>query len=353
MNFNNLILANAKIIDALKLLDQTALKLLVVVDESSKLKGTCSDGDIRRLLLKGASLQDTIEDGFTKEPITVSSNEFSEESLISVCKENHIFGIPIINAENIVIDFFSYEKGLITDPVNENSSYALPPVVIMCGGKGTRLKPISDIFPKPLIPINGKPMIEYVMEYFSSHGANKFYLVVNYKSELIKAYFNGNAQNYNIEFIQEPKYMGTAGGLSLIDNISSDDLIISNSDCLLKANLNDALKQHQETKSDLTVVTSIKHHQVPYGVVQYTNGGLISKIDEKPEFSFPMNTGVYIAKKNILDYVQNKEQFHMTDLIKILIDKQKKVACYFINEKEFIDFGQWNEYKKAMKLFEK
>ena len=145
--------------------------------------------------------------------------------------------------------------------------------------------------------------------------------------------------------------MGTAGSLSLLNGqLDGDFFIISNCDCLVQIDIHDAIKQHKDNDADLTVITSIQNHQVPYGVIHYEDEGRITKVDEKPQLSFPMNTGVYIANSRILKYIDSSQLFHMTHLIDELIANNKKVSCYFISEKEFVDFGQWNEYKKSAAL---
>ena len=220
----------------------------------------------------------------------------------------------------------------------------------MGGGKGTRMKPISDVFPKPLIPLNGKPMINHVIDCFTKYGINNYFLTLNYKSNLMMSYFDSLDKNYSIDFAIEPFFMGTAGSVKLLEDKLPNEFIISNCDCIAKTNLLDIVDQHQEKKSLLTVVCSIQHHQIPYGKINYTNGGSITSIEEKPELSMPINTGVYIADKKVLDFIETDKLFHMTHLIEKLIENDLPVHCFFINEKEFIDFGQWKEYKNSLDL---
>lgn len=351
MKISNLIRPNNSIVDALKRLDESALKLLVVVDEHNKLLGTCSDGDIRRLLLKGNALDSSIEFGYFKNSKFIRDSEFSEKKAFEICNKYHVLGLPVVDSNLIVKGFYSLNRG-VASQTQQKIVLSQLPVIIMGGGKGTRLKPISDVFPKPLIPIKGKPMVNHVIDYFKSYGLNDFYLTLNYKADLIKAYFSSEENNNKITFIEEPTFMGTAGSLSLLKEYLNGDFIISNCDCLVKIDIPDAIRQHKENSTDLTVITSIQNHQVPYGVIEYENGGRITKIDEKPMLSFPMNTGVYIANSSVLEFIKQDGLFHMTDLIDVLIENNKKVSCYFISEKEFIDFGQWDEYTKALNLIQ-
>ena len=193
-------------------------------------------------------------------------------------------------------------------------------------------------------------MIDHVIDYFKSYEIYKYFLTLNYKSDLMISYFNSIEKDYAIDFAIEPSYMGTAGSIKLLEDKLPEEFIISNCDCIANTNLTDVIKQHQEKKSILTVICSIKHHKIPYGKINYKNGGSITGIEEKPELSIPINTGVYVANKQILDFIEKDKLFHMTHLIETLIQKKLPVHCFFINEKEFVDFGQWKEYKNSIDL---
>ena len=236
MKISNLIRPNNSIVDALKRLDESALKLLVVVDEHNKLLGTCSDGDIRRLLLKGNALDSSIEFGYSKNSKFIRDSEFSEKKALEICNEYHVLGLPVVDSNLIVKGFYSLNRGMASQTQQKIVRNQLP-VIIMGGGKGTRLKPISDVFPKPLIPIKGTPMITHVIDYMKSYGLNQFYLTLNYKADLIKAYFSSEENNNNITFIEEPTFMGTAGSLTLLKGQLNGDFIISNCDCLVKIDI--------------------------------------------------------------------------------------------------------------------
>ncbi|RAP34028.1 nucleotidyl transferase [Candidatus Marinamargulisbacteria bacterium SCGC AG-410-N11] len=346
-NIQNLIKNNTTIKQALKTLDSTAEKIILVVNENTDFLGTLTDGDIRRALLKDASLETSIEGIFNKSFIYLNEDEFTKEKAIEMCKENKIIGLPILNNKKIVSYYSYYNEHNISQKTKKNLSL---PVVIMGGGKGTRMKPISDVFPKPLIPLNGKPMINHVIDYFTEYGIDNYFLTLNYKSNLMISYFDSLDKSYSINFAIEPFFMGTAGSIKLLEDKLPNEFIISNCDCIAKTNLSDIIHQHQEKKTLLTVVCSIQHHQIPYGKINYKNGGAITSIEEKPELSMPINTGVYIANKKVLDYIETDKVFHMTHLIEKLIENNLPVHCFFINEKEFIDFGQWKEYERALDL---
>jgi dTDP-glucose pyrophosphorylase len=348
----NITKTTASIKSALKQLDKCSEKILIIVDKDIKLLGTLTDGDIRRALLKNTPLTHSIDEFYNKNPISLEESKFSIETAQKICIEHEILGLPIVDKNNIIADLFYYQTPTTKIQTNSSSSRLLLdiPVVIMGGGKGTRMKPISDVFPKPLIPLSGKPMVNHIIDYFNTYGINTYYLTLNYKSELMIAYFESLKKNYTIDFVIEPFFMGTAGSIKLLESKLPKEFIISNCDCIAKTDFSKILKQHKEKKSILTVVCSIQHHQIPYGKINYTDGGLITSIEEKPELSIPINTGIYIVNKKVLDLIETDKLFHMTHLIEKLIVKKLPVHCFFINEKEFIDFGQWKEYEKALNL---
>lgn len=348
-NLNNITLPNISIKSALKLLDTTSEKLLIIVDNKHRLLGTLTDGDIRRALLNEFLLNNEIKLIYNKKSVFLKKSDYTKEKALRICKEKEILGIPVIDDFNKVVDYYYFPKE--TNIFNQkNSTFLSLPVVIMGGGKGSRMKPISDVFPKPLIPLNGKPMINHVIDYFSNYGINNYFLTLNYKSNLMISYFDSLDKDYSIEYAIEPFFMGTAGSITLLKDKLPDKFIISNCDCIAKTNLLEIIDQHQEKKSLLTVVCSIQHHQIPYGKINYRNGGSITSIEEKPELSMPINTGIYIANKKVLDFIETDKLFHMTHLIEKLIENKLPVHCFFINEKEFVDFGQWKEYEKALDL---
>ena len=344
------ITAEATVKEALKKLDLVASKVLLVVDPDNKLLGTLSDGDIRRKLLDGGSLEDFIESSYNSNP------KYAENTDSAVIRElllkYKIDLIPVIDAAGCVVDAFNWED-VFESPKETIKSSALKNVsaVIMAGGKGTRMQPFTTVLPKPLIPVGDKTILEHVMENFAKFGACDFYFTVNYRGEMIKAYFDSIENEYSIKYVWEKEFSGTAGSLSLVEPLDRT-FIVSNCDIIVKANYEDIYNFHKESKAVLTVVSSIQHHTVPYGVIDYTDGGVVSGIREKPEFSFPINTGVYILEPEALEYIPSNQMFHMTHLMEALIADEKKVVTYIVNEKDYIDIGQWEEYRKALSLMD-
>lgn len=346
------ILPDSSIKEALKKLDKTAEKTLFVIDVANRLLGTITDGDIRRYILKTGKIEGKVEDIYNKNPIKILTTEFSIEDVKSIMLKKKIEVIPVIDEENKLIDYYTWNELFSgSSPKIQKKLLTGVPVVIMAGGKGTRLDPLTKILPKPLIPVGEKTMVEHIIDNFKTFGIEKFYFILNYKGTMIEAYFNSIERDYQIEFIWEKEFLGTAGGLKLLENKLNGDFVVSNCDILVKADFYDVYNYHKDNESFLTSITSIQHHKIPYGVVNIQNGGKIKNIEEKPEYSFQINTGVYFFNSEVFKYIPDNKYFDMPELIKSLIKNNKKVLAYPVNESNYVDMGQWEEYKMVLKNF--
>lgn len=220
------------------------------------------------------------------------------------------------------------------------------PVVIMAGGKGERLYPFTRIIPKPLLPIKNKPMVELVMDQFHKFDLDEFFLIINYKKEIIKSYFETISLGYDIHYICENKYLGTAGGIKLIYDILPRTFIVSNCDILVDVDITKLIKSHFNRNSILTIICVNQKYIVPYGVVHTSKEEIVSEIVEKPHFYHLVNTGVYVLNKEVLDFIPKNRNYNMTDLIDILLKENKRVGVYQIEEDKYEDFGQWKEFQE-------
>jgi dTDP-glucose pyrophosphorylase len=338
---------------ALSQLNATAQKLLMVCDKGKILKGVLSDGDIRRALLEGITLDSSIEKVYNRHPVTVEEGAYSNDEVKKTFLERRIDIVPVVDAEGKIAAVLRWEDWLNIKRPSSKAYQALDvPVVIMAGGKGSRMAPFTTILPKPLIPIGEKSILELIIDNFRLFGIKDFYFTINYRGEMIKAYFDGLEKDYSITYIKEEKYLGTAGSLAYIKSKAPDTFIVSNCDIIVKADFAEVMEFHRKSGSLLTFISSMQHHQIPYGVVDFKAGGEVIGIREKPEFTFPINTGVYILEAKCLDYIPEGEVFHMTNLIDALMADGKKVSTYPINEKEYIDIGQWEEYRKAVTMLQ-
>lgn len=349
INDNMLVLESVSIKEALKKLSKTGHKTLLVVDSSAKLLGTITDGDIRRYILKGEGLEGAIKDVYNKKPIMIEDRDYSIEKVKSVLINNKIELVPIVNSRCLPVDFVTWNQAFSDGGLPKVAAGNVTvPVVIMAGGKGTRLEPFCSVFPKALIPVGEKPIIEIIIDEFRRHGINKFYLTLNHKAEMIESYFNSAKKPYEVNYVREKDYLGTAGSLKLLDGSIGDIFIVSNCDVIVKANFEEVVNFHKENSVTLTILSSIQHYRIPYGVIKFKDGGEVTDTIEKPEYTFTINAGVYVLDKEALSFIPKDTHLDMTDLIKILIKHKKKVITYPVNENDYIDIGQWEEYKKAI-----
>jgi len=223
------------------------------------------------------------------------------------------------------------------------------PVVIMAGGEGARLAPFTKILPKPLMPIGDKPIIEIIISRFMDYGCSNFYLSLNYKSNIIKAYFNDFEHQYKIVYIEEDSPLGTAGSLHFLKHRIKGSFFLSNCDILIEADYADIFKFHQQKKNKITLVSSMKNFMVPYGVCEIENGGILKSIKEKPEFDFFVNTGMYVLDKTVLEDIPTNKFYNMTDLISDYLNKGERIGVYPVSEKSWVDIGHIEEMQNTLK----
>ena len=342
---------NASIKEALRQLDKTGKGCLIVVNNRNKLLGTLTDGDVRRVILKGRLLKDKISDIFRKNPIFVKKNNYSNSQIKGLFLKRNIGVIPVVDSYKKVVDL-AYPNELSSKNTknknNKNLKKTLTAVVIMAGGKGTRLEPFTNVLPKPLLPINEKSVIEHIIERFTKNNFYNFFITLNYKSKILKAYFQEMKPKFKLSFVDEPKPLGTAGGLRLLKNKLKKPFIVTNCDTIIDVNFDDLMNFHINNNNDATLVVSSKEHVVPYGTCKLTKKGHLQKIVEKPKFDFFVNVGMYVLNSNLIKFIPKHKTFDMTDFIQLLKRKNKQVGVYPIDDESWIDVGQWAEYRKVV-----
>ena len=220
--------------------------------------------------------------------------------------------------------------------------------VILCGGYGTRLLPITRSLPKPMVKVGKMPILEHIINRFCNIGCNNFHMTVNYKAKIINAYFEELSPTYNVNFIHEVNPLGTAGGLRVLNKKITKTFFVTNCDILIDADYSNIYEFHKNGKYDLTLVASAKEHIVPYGTCELNKDGHLKQINEKPKFDFLINTGFYILEPSVLELIPKNTFFHITSLIELLKREKRKVGVYPIDDEKWIDIGQWSEYKKAV-----
>lgn len=333
--------------DAMKKLDMLASKILFVVDPLKALIGSLTDGDIRRWILKNGSLEAEVS-GVCNHGTLRAVDGFDEAEVLVQMERLGIVYAPVVDSEGKILDIL-VRKTVSGATIRKKNAKLDIPVVIMAGGKGTRLAPFTNVLPKPLIPVGDKTILELIIDEFKRFGISEYFFTINYRGEMIRAYFDNIERDYKITYIKESEFRGTAGSLALLPAGFPKTFIVSNCDILIKADFADMLEFHRKSEAVLTVVSSIQHHKIPYGVLKFEDGGVVVGLEEKPEVSFCINTGVYILEADCLSYIPKDEVFHMTHLIAALMRDGKRVVTYPVNESEYVDIGQWDEYRQAVK----
>jgi dTDP-glucose pyrophosphorylase len=339
----------ATIREAMKQLDITAEKILFVIDNLDQLFGTLTDGDIRRWILNGGALDKKVDTVCNKNPFFIFES-YTVEDVKNKMLDKKINCVPIVDEKKVIKKLLFWnelfdEKFIISAKPKLNI-----PAVIMAGGKGTRLDPFTKILPKPLIPIGNKTIIEIILDKFAEYQIKRFYLSVNHKAKIIKSYFEEIENPYNISFIEEDRPLGTAGSLKFLENKIEGNFFLTNCDIIINSEYDKIFEFHKSNHNDITLVASMKHFHIPYGVCEIENGGKLIGINEKPEYNFLVNTGMYILKSETLRLIPDKQFFHMTHLIEKIQNENGKVGVFPVSESSWIDVGEWGEYKKALEV---
>lgn len=332
-------------------LDKTAEKVLLVVDEKQKLIGALTDGDIRRHILKNQDLVGTIKDIYNKNPIYIFQEDYDQEKIKKVFTDKVINLIPILDRKHVIVDYITWEKVFGNNRKHEEQQLNIP-VVIMAGGSGTRLAPFTKVLPKPLIPIDDKPIIDHIIDRFRKYGMNEFYMTIHHMSKIIRAYFEEKNPDYSITFAEEDEPRGTAGSLKLLKDKLSKPFFVSNCDIIIETDYADIFSFHKKNTYDITLVASAKQYDIPYGVCELNGNGSLSCIKEKPRYNFLVNTGLYVLNPNVVDLIPDNGLFHITHLLDKIRENGGTVGVYPVSEKAWIDIGQWAEYRKALKMIE-
>jgi dTDP-glucose pyrophosphorylase len=329
---------STSIIEVLKIIDKSTKQLALVVDDNDKLIGTINDGDIRRAMLNDIPLTNSIENIYFKTPTVVDINT-SKQEIINICTIKKIHQIPIVDNNGNIIGLEVLDE-LIKKDTKTNK------VVLMVGGLGTRLRPLTNKTPKPMLHVGGKPILQTIVERFANYGFINIIMCVNYKSNIIQDYFgNGEKFGVNIEYVLEDKRMGTAGALSLVKDKLNDPFFVMNGDLLTNINFEHMMDYHQVNNSSATMGVREYDFQVPYGVVNIDDGN-IKSIEEKPVHKFFVSGGVYILNNNILNFIPEDEFFDMPTLFENIIDNNMKSISFPIRE-YWLDIGRVEEFEKA------
>ena len=335
------------LLEAFKKMDEEKVKLLFVFSDK-RFSGLLTAGDIQRAIIKGVPLTDTVDNIIDTNKIYATVND-SREMIIKNMRRLRSECMPILDESGELVDVYFWKDLFADTDLIPCQSLGLP-VVIMAGGKGARLAPLTNVYPKPLIPVGDKTIVETIMDKFVTYGCQDFYMSVNYKADSIKNYFDFISNpDYQISYFQEEKPMGTAGSLRLLKDKINSTFFVSNCDILIEDNYASILDYHRANKNELTVVAAVKTFSIPYGTIVTGENGLLESIEEKPTLSFKINTGLYILEPSLLDDIPD-DFFHITHLMEKLKKEGRRVGVYPISQNDWKDMGDWNEYLKMIKV---
>jgi len=324
--------------DAIRTIDAGGIQTALVIDQENLLQGTVTDGDIRRAILKDLPLETSVATIMKTNPTIARQGDAKESILVTMKLTGHRH-IPILDEKNHVVEV-AFLEDLIQTEALENW------VILMAGGLGTRLRPLTENCPKPLLQIGNKPILQTILENCRDHGLKKFYISINYKAEMVKEHFgDGSRWGVTIKYIEEQKRMGTAGALSLLDEKPDSPVLVMNGDLLTKVNFQNLLDFHKEHNAQATMCVREYHFQIPYGVVEI-NGQRITSIIEKPSQRFLVNAGIYVLQPETLGLIPADTFFDMPDLFKWLIERGLTAAAFPIRE-YWVDIGQLPDLEQA------
>jgi dTDP-glucose pyrophosphorylase len=329
--------------DAIQTVSETGRKVVLVIDQDETLLGIFSDGDMRSYIIRGGDLTAPVEQAMNRHPIVFSSYNEVER----VMKTRRMVVYPVVDAHGRLVDaVFWKDEDAVRVPADQTLRGVS--VVVMAGGKGTRLYPYTKILPKPLIPIGDFTISERIINSFQKFGCEDFHFILNYKSNMIKAYFNDLDKNYSLSYVDEQEFLGTGGGLSLLKGKIHNTCFVSNCDILVDDNYYCMYKFHKEQKNKITFVCAMKNMTIPYGVISLDSEGVIKEISEKPSFSFLTNTGLYLLEPDVLESIEDNVFIHLPDIARKHIEKGERVGVYPVSERAWLDMGQLHEMENML-----
>ncbi len=335
------------LIESMKLMDRLGKKLLFVFEAESFL-GILTIGDIQRAVIKGVPLSAESKSVLDYNKIYASIHD-TKEQIKEKMSRLRAECMPVMDDSGNMVDAIFWKDWFLKAEPEKREKIDLP-VVIMAGGKGTRLKPITNVIPKPLIPIGDKTILEEIMNQFENIGCSQFYMSVNYKSDMMRFYLDQLEHKYNIEFFEETKPLGTIGSVSLLKGKINSPFFVSNCDIIIDQDYRDVYDYHRSNDNDITIVTAVKSIRIPYGVIDTGDNGLMTGLREKPEITYMINTGVYLLNPGLIDEIPEGNFFHITDLMEKVKTRGGRVGCFPVSEGSWRDMGEWPEYLKMINV---
>ncbi len=344
---DRIISPSVSLLDAMKQMDEVKVKILLVFS-GEHFEGLITIGDIQRAIINNIALKEPVSRILNKNKIYGFQSE-GKEIIREKMRRMRAEVMPILDEQGELVDVWFWGDLFKKAELAEREKINLP-VVIMAGGKGTRLKPITNVIPKPLVPIGDKTILETILDQFEEIGCTKFYMSVNYKADMMKYYLGQLKHKYDIEFFQEDKPLGTIGSVSLLKGKLTTPFFVSNCDIIIDQDYRDVYEYHQNNHNDLTIVTAVKSIKIPYGVIETGEDGLMTKLHEKPEQTYMINTGVYILNPELINEIPKGEFFHITHLMEKVRKRNGRIGCFPVSEHAWRDMGEWPEYLKIINV---
>jgi dTDP-glucose pyrophosphorylase len=339
--FDHLVIdIDASVFSALRKMDELHHKLLLVY-QSDLFINILSIGDIQRAIIGNYNLNESIR-GILRKNTRLASISHTFEDIKAMMIEHRMEICPILNEDNMVVDVVFWSD-LFPSKSSVLGKFDIP-VVIMAGGIGSRLRPLTYVLPKPLIPINNKTFLEEIFDRFSQHGCKSFFISLNYKADLIQYYISQLDLPLRIDYFIEENPSGTAGSLALLKNVINETFFVSNCDILIDQDYYEILLYHKRAKNDLTIVSVIKQIPIEYGTIESGDDGILEQLVEKPSLTIKINSGMYVLEPHLLNLIPDDRLFHITDLIEVIQSANGRVGVFPISEKSWIDIGNWKEY---------
>lgn len=339
--------SNISVLTAMKKMDEERVKLLFVY-EGEEFIDILTIGNIQRSIISGVEMSSPVAEMIESNK-TYASVHDSIDEVKKLMKSFRAECMPILDDNRILIDVIFWDEVFSGTKIPNGKKIELP-VVIMAGGKGTRLKPITNVIPKPLIPVGDKTILEEIMDQFEGIGCKEFYMSVNYKSDMMRFYLNQLNHKYQIEFFEETKPLGTIGSVSLLKGKINTPFFVSNCDIVIEQDYRDVYEYHQNNRNDITIVTAVKSIRIPYGVIETGENGLMTGLKEKPEQTYMINTGVYMLNPDLIDEIPEGEFFHITHLMEKVQARGGRVGCFPVSENAWRDMGEWSEYLRLINV---
>ena len=344
-----IISADKTIIQTMKIMDEALTKLLLVFDQERFL-GIITNGDLQRAIIANIPFDTTIREIVSREGKLFAHKDDNREKIKEWMLSKRAELMPVLDENGQLVDVIFWDEILSETPQSDIRPKIDLPVVIMAGGKGTRLKPITNVIPKPLVPVGDKTILEVIMDQFESIGCHKFYMSVNYKADMMKYYLSQLDHKYDIDFFMEDKPLGTIGSVSLLKGKITTPFFVSNCDSINEQDYRDVYDYHVNNHNDMTIVTMVKSFKIPYGVIETGEDGLMLELKEKPEQTYQVNTGVYILNPEVIEEIPEGEFFHITHLMEKVKAHNGRVGCFPVSEHSWKDMGEWKEYLKMIKV---